>query len=312
MPWKQGYTISDEKSVADADLRWPSGARCCVTITVNLSLARTAEGIRPKDVATAEAFFALNDGFDQLLAVLRRHDCKATFAVPAALAGRLASRLRALLAEGHEVASAGFRDEDVSALPREEEAARIAAATEILTEATGVRPTGWYSLPRPEDPYAGGTISPLTMDLLLDAGYEWFGNGLADDAPHWWVTNAETRRAILALPYYYHFDDRFFALFPAKGTGLENVDFLFRNWRAEFDAQYKRGRHFSMTVHPLNSGWAQRAELLGRFLSHVRAFPDVWNPTGTECARYWEATFPRAEYLRIEPSIWADYPGSLS
>jgi hypothetical protein len=33
------------------------------------------------------------------------------------------------------------------------------------------------------------------MDLLLDAGYEWFGNGLADDAPHWWVTDFASRRA---------------------------------------------------------------------------------------------------------------------
>ena len=31
MPWKQGYTISDERSLADAELRWPDGNRCCVT-----------------------------------------------------------------------------------------------------------------------------------------------------------------------------------------------------------------------------------------------------------------------------------------
>ena len=32
MPWKDGYTISDEKSLADADVRWPEGKRCAVHI----------------------------------------------------------------------------------------------------------------------------------------------------------------------------------------------------------------------------------------------------------------------------------------
>jgi peptidoglycan-N-acetylglucosamine deacetylase len=312
MPWKQGYTISDEKSLADRALRWPEGARCCVSITVDLSLARGPEGIGTKDIASAEGFFALNCGLDQILDVLGRHGCKATFAVPAVIAEILPERLAALGREGHEIAAGGLRHEDVSGLAREDEAARIAATTEILAKAAGSRPRGWFSLPRPADPFAGGTIGPNTMDLLIEAGYEWFGNGLADDIPHWWVTDFASRRAILALPYYYHFDDQFFLMFPAKGTGLENADFLFRNWRAEFDAQYKRGRHFSMTLHPGASGFAHRAELLDRFLSHVRARPGIWNPSGTECARYWEATYPRATHLKLEPSIWADHPGSLS
>ena len=28
MPWKERYTISDEKSLADDEIRWPQGARC--------------------------------------------------------------------------------------------------------------------------------------------------------------------------------------------------------------------------------------------------------------------------------------------
>lgn len=312
MPWKQGYTSSDEKSLPDSALRWPDGMRCCVGITVDLGVARGPQGIEAKDLDSPDAFFALNGGLETLLEVLGRHRCRATFAVPAVLASLLAPRLKGLASEGHEVAAGGFRQEDVGALARDEEAARIAATTEIVAKAAGARPAGWFSLPRQGDPFANGSLSPHTIDLLIDAGYEWFGNGLADDIPYWWVTNADTRRALLALPYYYHFDDQFFSLFPARGTGLENADFLARNWRTEFDAQYRRGRHFSMTLHPRHSGWAQRAEMLGRFLSHVQSMPGVWNPTATECAHYWKATFPRDEYLKLEPSIWADYPGSLS
>ncbi|HEX2940576.1 MAG TPA: polysaccharide deacetylase family protein [Rhodopila sp.] len=312
MPWKQGYTISNEKTIADADVRWPDGNRCCVSITVDLSVAAGPEGIRATDIRTPEAFFALNDGLEQVLSALRQHGFRATFAMPAAIAEIRPDLASKLVAQGHEVAANGFRHEDVSTLSRDDEASRIAAATEILTKAIGRKPAGWFSLPRQGDPFAGGTISPHTMDLLIDAGYEWFGNGLADDIPHYWVTDFAASRAILALPYYYHFDDQFFLMFPPKGTGLEHADSLFRNWRAEFEAQYKRGRHFSMTLHPQGSGWCNRAALLDRFLAHMRLFPGLWNPTGTECARYWQTTYPPGTHLALEPSIWTDYPGSLS
>ena len=107
--------------------------------------------------------------------------------------------------------------------------------------------------------------------------HAWFGNGLADDVPHHWVTNMPARRSILTMPYYYHYDDQFFLLFPSKGTGLEHADSLFRNWRAEFDAQYRRGRHFHMTLHPYASGFGHRVRLLENFLQYVSGYPDIWN-----------------------------------
>ena len=155
-------------------------------------------------------------------------------------------------------------------------------------------------------------MSPNTIDLLLDAGYEYFGNGLADDAPHYWVTDFASRRALLTLPYYYHFDDQFFLLFPRKGTGLENPDSLLRNWKAGVDAQYKRGRHFSMVLHPHAIAWPNRLHMLEEFLDHAKSLPELWYATSVECAQHWTATFPAATHLRLEPSIWHDYPGSLS
>jgi peptidoglycan-N-acetylglucosamine deacetylase len=312
MPWKERYTISDEKSLADDEIRWPQGARCCVGITVDLSVSAGPEGIRPADLTTPEAEFAANQGLSALLAVLRRHDLRATFAVPAVIAEIRADRIRGLIDDGHEIAAHGFKHEDISALERQDERERIDRTTEILTGIAGQRPTGWFSLPRQGDPFAGGTISPNTMDLLLDAAYAYMGNGLADDIPHYWVIDFATSRSILTLPYYYHFDDQFFSMFPRKGTGLEHPDALARNWKAEFDAQYKRGRHFHMTLHPQHIGWCNRLQLLDEFLAYLRGFPGLWNPTGEECARYWLTTYPASAYLRLEPSLWRDYPGSLS
>lgn len=311
MPWKSGYTISDDKGLADDELRWPGGARCCVSITVDLSVASGPDGITTKDLASPKAYFGAHDGLEQVLRVLGNLGLRATFAVPAVMARIYPDRLRALAAAGHEIAANGLRHEDVSSLAREDEAARISLAGAILADTLGQRPQGWFSLPRPGDPFAGGTISPHTIDLLIDQGYGYFGNGLADDTPHYWVTDPDARRALLTLPYYYHYDDQWFLLFPSKGTGLEHADSLFRNWRAEFAAQYRRGRHFHMTLHPYAVGFGHRAKLLQDFLQHLRGHDGVWNPTGSELAQHWRAAHP-PETMRLTPSIWRDYPGSLS
>jgi peptidoglycan-N-acetylglucosamine deacetylase len=312
MPWKERYTISDEKSLADDEIRWPQGARCCAAITVDLSVAAGPEGIRTTDLTTPEAHFGASHGLSAVRAVLQRHRLRATFAVPAVIAHIHADKIRALATEGHEIGAHGFKHEDVSLLDRDEERERIDRTAKMITEIVGQRPAGWFSLPRQGDPFAGGTISPNTMDLLIEAGFVYMGNGLADDIPHYWVTDFASRRAILTLPYYYHFDDQFFLMFPRKGTGLEHPDSLVRNWRAEFDAQYKRGRYFHLTLHPHHIGWCNRLQLLDDFLAYLRGFPDLWNPTGEECARHWLATYPASDSLRLEPSIWQDYPGSLS
>ncbi len=312
MPWKQGYTISDEVGLRDDEVRWPDGNRFCFTVTVDLSVARGPEGIRAADLMHPDAYFAAHDGLDRLVALLRRFDIRATFAVPAVIAQLRAERLRDLLAGGHEIAGNGLKHEDVSRLSAVEEKARLDLATDILARVTGQRPSGWFCLPRQEDSFAGGTISANTMDLLIDAGYEYMGNGLADDLPHYWVTDFATRRALLTLPYYYHFDDQWFLLFPRRGTGLEHADDLFRNSLADFNAQYKRGRQFNMVLHPGMIGWAHRLQLLEDFLAHARGFPGVWNPCSAECARYWKATYPAEQFLKLEPSVWRDHTGSLS
>jgi len=309
MPWKDGYTISDEKSLADGEVRWPGDFRCCFSITVDLSVATGPEGITEADLASPKAQFGLHEGFDRVMETLGRFGLKATFATPAVMARIQARRLRVITQEGHEIAAEGFRHEDVSALSREDEAARIQLAGSVLSDVTGRRPDGWFSLPRQGDSFAGGTISPHTMDLLIDAGYAYFGNGLADDIPHHWVTDVSSGRSILTMPYYYHYDDQFFLLFPSKGTGLEHADSLFRNWRAEFDAQYRRGRHFHMTLHPYAVGFGHRLRLLESFIQHVCGFPAVWNATASAVIAHWRGLNPAA---RLEPSIWRDYVGSLS
>jgi hypothetical protein len=162
-------------------------------------------------------------------------------------------------------------------------------------------------------------VSHNTLNLLIETDYEYLGNGMADDIPHYWVTDFNTRRNILTLPYYYHFDDRFFLDFPPTkgayaggGTNLENDISFFENCKQEFDAQYLRGRYFTMVINPCTISICGRLKLLEDMLIYIGDKPAVWNPTAADCSRYWKKKYPAETYLKLEPSIWKDYPGSLN
>jgi peptidoglycan/xylan/chitin deacetylase (PgdA/CDA1 family) len=314
MPWKEGYTTSDEKTLADGDIAWPNGYQCAFVPVIDLSIASRPEGITPSDLKTASGQFGIQVGIRSLLEVLQRYGITATFAVPAVIAELYPETIGTILEHGHEVAAHGFKHEDVSQLDQEEERARIEATTASLTRIIGQRPTGWYSLPRQRDPFAVGTVSSNTIGLLIDAGYAYMGNGLADDIPYYWVADADAPHALLTLPYYYHFDDQFFLMFPPPGlgSGLENPQPYLTNCVQEFDAQHRRGRYFSMVLHPHIIGFGHRMRILESILSHIQEAPGVWNPTATQCAHYWQARYPVDTTLHLEPSIWKDYPGSLS
>lgn len=311
MPWKDNYTTSDEKTLSDDQLEWPGG-KLCSLITIDLSLATKAVGVTEQDLATDRAMFGLGEGFETIKALLDNYGLKATFAVPAVMAASYGDRLVELQSAGHEIAVHGLRHEDLTNLTRTEELERIQAATEMVTAVTGRAPAGWYSLPRSSDPFAVGTVSPQTIDLLAASEYLYFCPGLADDIPYYWVADFDNRKSVLTMPYYYHFDDHFFLMFPSRGTGLEHADVLYANWRAEFDAQLERGRCFSMILHPHAVGWSNRQRKLDRFFEHMANSGELWNPTSGECASYWLDQYPADKHLKLTQSIWQDHEGSLS
>ena len=312
MPWKERYTSSDEITVFDHEIAWPQNRQCYFGIVVDLSVAASAEGITARDIRNDQALFGLHEGLDTLSALFDEFNLKVTFAVPAIMAELLAPRLQEFHQQGHEIAALGFKHEDVGKLSRDEESQRLDLTTKTLSQAVGERPRGWFTLPRSGDPFAVGTTSEHTLDLLIDAGYTYLGNGLADDAPYYNVCDFANARCLLTLPYYYHFDDLFFLMFPGKGTGLEHADTLYANWIAEFTAQYKRGRYFHMVLHPRGVGFGHRAQLLRQFFTLAAEKTDLWNVTNYKLAQYWIETYPSKERLRLVPSIWQDYPDSLS
>ena len=309
MPWKERYTISDERTLDR--VQWPDGAPCASGHRRSECRfgARGCYRRRPRDTRGA----------------VRRQSgsrCVARGSSsprdPGDLCGPGGDRAYpsrsgcALAAEGHEIAAHGFRHEDVSGLESDEERRRIARTTEILADVVGLKPAGWFSLPRQGDHYAVGAISANTIDLLLEAGYVYLGNGLADDIPYYSVSDFASRRALLTLPYYYHFDDQFFLMFPRKGTGLEHPTRCYT--RTGSASSRPRGHLAAASRSPSIRTSSRGAVGSGSWTTcwRGRSEPRAWNATGSACARWFTAAYPAATSLRLEPSIWTDHPGSLS
>lgn len=318
MPWKSGYTVSDERS--PDTVRWPQGTACAAVVVVDLAGPSGPSGISPADLCTDRVRYGYDVALPRILDMLDRHGVNATFATPAIVAELEPELVAAVATRGHEIAAHGLRHEQVSGLLRHEEAHRIERTIEALSEIAGRRPTGWYALPRATDRYPGGSISANTIDLLIAAGFSYLGNSQADDVPHHWVTDAATGRSLLALPYSTHCDDLFFVGFPQghAGTHTERVRMLERNWTGELDAMLGMpgrpgyGRVVTMVVHPYLNGWGQRALALERVLARLGGDDAIWTPTAAACAEYWLGMYPATTTLRLEPTTWVDVPGSLS
>jgi peptidoglycan/xylan/chitin deacetylase (PgdA/CDA1 family) len=314
MPWKDRYTVCDEKSLVDDDVSWPSKQQIAVRVVVDYSVDAVGDGIGHTDINRSVIAHARGVQVWRLLDLFDKYGVRATFAVPAIMAEAFGDNVREASQRGHEIAAHGYLHEDVSKLDRQEEERRLRLTTDLLEDVAGNRPVGWFSLPTRNDPDGCGYLSSNTMALLDEAGYSYFGNGLADDIPYYWIYDYETRKNVLTLPYYYHFDDQWFISFPGVGAavGSENPAALYTNWRREFDASYRRGRCFSMVIHPYLIQCTYGLEVLERFFIHMTAFPGIWCATGAEIADHWQATYPAATHLNLTESIWQDYSGSLS
>lgn len=302
MPWKKDYTFSDESS--PAAVTWPEG-KAAVSLVVDYGVPAGPEGIDEAALGYAASIWGEAVRGDWLIDALDAYGLKATFAVPLVMARAFPQSVRRAFARGHEIAAGSYAKEDVSRLPPGEEKERMERTFSGLTDLTGARPAGWFSLPRTRDDYPGGSLSPATLDLLERSGCAYFGNSMADDIPHYCVIDEEGPRTLLALPYYYAHDAQYFLFFPGigRGSGLVRARDLWENWSAELEGALALGRQAVLVVQPylMRDGAARMA--LDRLASTLRGGP-YWVATASACAAYWKRAYPPERALRLEKAVW--------
>lgn len=273
---------------------WPGGARVALSFVLNweegseASLAhgdRRNEGLgelsyhmgdQYRDLATESVYeYGSRAGIWRLQRLFDEYEVKCTF-FGAAVAFQRAPEVSAWLREaGHEPCSHGYRWEEHWLLSRDEERDHIRTAIDVIKEATGERPRGWYCR-------WGASVN--TRELLVEeGGFAYDSDAYNDDLPYFTEVNGKEH---LVVPYSLTYNDGSFVL-----GNAHSPEEWFNLLKASLDYLWDEGathpRMMSIGLHSRWIGQPGRAAALRNFIDYAKNKGDVWIPRRIDIANHW-------------------------
>jgi peptidoglycan/xylan/chitin deacetylase (PgdA/CDA1 family) len=267
-------------------IAWPDGMQAAATLGFDMDAEAVVLTIQPAaaqrlSVMSHQAYGPLT-GMPRLLAMLARHDVRATFYCPGFTAERYPDLLRRVRDAGHEIAHHGYLHEAVEGMTPAQEAAMLDRGLAALEQVTGARPVG-YRAPMWETTYA-------TPGLLLDRGFRYDSSLMDGDLPYELAEGSgPDARSIVELPVHWALDDwEQYAYLPDLfGSGLiEDPAKALSMWRADLDAMYDEGCCFNLTSHPFLTGRPARARSLERLVEDMTSRAGLWVAPAGEIAEH--------------------------
>lgn len=151
----------------------------------------------------------------------------------------------------------------------------IEETTAAIEKHSGQRPRGWLG------PWI--SQSPLTPDLLQEAGYAYLLDWCHDDQPVWMKTR---RGRILSVPYPQELND-IPQIVVRKREGSEFADMIVDSFEVMHEECVKRPLVMGIALHAYIVGWPHRFKHLARALRDIisRADERVWFTTAGEIAK---------------------------
>lgn len=263
--------------------QWPNGARCAVALSFDSDhetgeLREAGESIG----RLSQGQYGNRRGVPRILSVLKSHDVKASFFVPAVAALLYPDEQRQVVAEGHEVGIHGWIHERNSVLPLEAERDLQMRSSDVLERVTGVRPVGIRT--------PSWDFSPNTLAITREMGLIYDSSLMADDDCYELVMDGENT-GVVEFPVEWIRDDavyfnmnRFTAHRPY--TPPSSVLDIFRK---EFDGAYREGGVFQLTMHPHIIGHRSRIWILDELIRYIRSHGGVWFGTHADVVRHAKA-----------------------
>ena len=181
----------------------------------------------------------------------------------------------AFIADGHEVASHGWRWINYHGIDEDTEREHIRLAVEAIHRLTGQAPVGWYT----------GRDNPSTRRLVVEhGGFLYDSDSYADDLPYWVEVSGTPH---LVIPYTLEANDMRFAVSQGFNTGEQFFTYL----KDTFDVLYAEGvaspKMMSVGLHCRLIGRPGRFAGLLRFLDYLETHEDVWVCRRLDIAKHW-------------------------
>jgi peptidoglycan/xylan/chitin deacetylase (PgdA/CDA1 family) len=256
---------------------WPDGKRLAIYIGLNLEWFSFGEGLgaelAPGGPQPDVLNYAWRD-YGNRVGVFRLAELFGELGLPVSLLAnaemfRHAPQAIAAFPGAEIVGHGRTNSERQGTLTETEELALISETTAAIEAHTGRRPRGWLG------PWI--SQSPLTPDLLQEAGYRYLLDWCHDDQPVWMKTR---KGRILSLPYPQELND-IPQIVARKREGSEFADMIVDAFEVMQRDCKKRPLVMGIALHAYIVGWPHRFKHLARALKHIvdRAETNVWFTT---------------------------------
>jgi peptidoglycan-N-acetylglucosamine deacetylase len=262
---------------------WPAGVRAAACLTFDMD---AEAAVLTADITSISRMTPMSHqsygplvGVPRILALLERHEVKATFFIPGYSAQRYPGVVRAVAEAGHEIAHHSYFHENTIGMDAKTEGDMLDLGLRALRDVAGVRPEG-YRAPMWEMNYH-------TPALLAERGFRWDSSLMDSDHPY--VLAVDGFSPLVEVPVSWGLDDwEQYAFLPDLiGSGvIESPAKALEMWTLELAAMHRIGAAFVLCCHPFLSGRPSRAEALERLIERMKALDGLWITTVGEVARH--------------------------
>lgn len=269
-------------------IEWPDNKKCAVMITINLNaelfwlqLDPECENM-PKTLSLGQ--YGMKRGLDRILDILKERKIKGTFFVPGWIAENYGDKIIEIREQEHEIASLGYRHENMALLSVEEQDEVIKKSISAIEKSCGIKPRGFRS---PE-----GELTMDTLRIAKNNGLSYSSNLSDDDRPYY--KDLGNDMELLEIPIHWaNYDLPYFAFnykpaFPAGQGRIANYTGVLSNWKDEFYGCHDYGLCYVLQLDPQAIGAPGRIGMLEELLDYMEELGNVWYATGSQMMNYFE------------------------